>query len=132
TMVAHIRNFADKVAERTNGEVTSDIYTDFTLFKQGQELAAIQRGNLDIAVLNTGDVEQQIAEYTIFSSGSLFRDYDHVRAAFDGEVGKEFDEKLLSQLGVKVLGVLYGGTRHMLLRDDRQVSGPADLEGVKL
>ncbi len=131
-MVGHIRAFADKVKERSNGEVTSDIYTDFTLFKQGQELAAIQRGNLDIAVLNTGDVEQQIAEYTIFSSGYLFRDYDHFRSVFNGEVGKEFDERLLNDLGVKVLGVLYGGTRQMLLRDDREVSTPADVAGVKL
>ena len=36
TMVTHIRNFADKVAERSQGSLTSDIYTDFTLFKQGQ------------------------------------------------------------------------------------------------
>lgn len=131
-MVPHIRNFAEKVAERTGGQITSEIFTDFTLFKQGQELPAIQRGNLDIAVLNTGDIEQQIAEYTIFSSGFLFRDHAHFRAVFDGEIGQEFNERLLNDLGIKVLGVLYGGTRHMLLRDDREVTGPADLAGVKL
>lgn len=131
-MVTHMRNFADKVAERTNGEVTSDIYTDFTLFKQGQELAAIQRGNLDIALLNTGDVEQQIPEYSILSSGYLFRDYEHLRATFNGEIGEEFADRMMRELGVKVLAVPYGGTRHMLLRDDREVASPADLEGVKL
>lgn len=131
-MVPHIRNFADKVRERTNGEITADIYTDFTLFKQGQELPAMQRGNLDIAVLNTGDIEQQIAEYTIFSSGYLFRDVDHFRAVFDGEIGEEFGERLLNDLDVKVLAVLYGGTRQMNLADDREVNTPADLAGVKL
>jgi tripartite ATP-independent transporter DctP family solute receptor len=132
TMVSHIRNFAEKVRERSNGQITSEIFTDFTLFKQGQELPAMQRGNLDIAVLNTGDVEQQIAEYTIFSSGYLFRDHAHFRAVFDGEIGQEFGDRLFSDLEVKVLGVLYGGTRQMNLRDDRPVHTPADVVGVKL
>jgi tripartite ATP-independent transporter DctP family solute receptor len=132
TMVGYIREFAKKVEERSNGAITSEIFTDFTLFKQGQELPAIQRGNLDIAVLNTGDVEQQIPEYTIYSSGFLFRDHDHFRAVFDGEVGDEYGAKLRADLGVKVLGVLYGGTRHLNLREKMEVNGPADLHGVKL
>jgi hypothetical protein len=88
-MVAHIRNFAEKVRERTGGAIKSEVFTDYTLFKQGQELPAMQRGNLDIAVLNTGDIEQQIAEYSIFSSGYLFRDHNHFRAVFDGPIGKD-------------------------------------------
>lgn len=130
--VDHIRNFAEKVEERSGGEIEIEIFTDYTLFKQGQELPAMQRGNLDAAVLNTGDVEQQISEYTIFSSGYLFRDYDHFRAVFDGEIGEEFDQRLMDELGVKVLGVLYGGTRQMNLADVHEVETPADLEGVKL
>ncbi len=130
--VTHIRNFAEKINERSDGQLKAEIFTDFTLFKQGQELPAMQRGNLDMAVLNTGDVEQQIAEYTIFSSGYLFRDVDHFRAVFDGEVGQEFHDKLLNDLDVKVLAVLYGGTRQMNLRSDKPVNTPADVEGVKL
>lgn len=131
-MVTHIRNFAKKVDERTSGAVKSEIFTDYTLFKQGQELPAMQRGNLDVAILNTGDVEQQIAEYTIFSSGYLFRDHAHFRAVFDGEIGQEFADRLMKDLNVKVLGVLYGGTRQMNLRDVKDVKAPADLAGTKL
>jgi tripartite ATP-independent transporter DctP family solute receptor len=131
-MVAHIRNFAEKVRERTGGAIKSEVFTDYTLFKQGQELPAMQRGNLDIAVLNTGDIEQQIAEYSIFSSGYLFRDHNHFRAVFDGPIGKEFGDKIMDKLDVKVLGVLYGGTRQMNLRAVREVKVPADLAGVKL
>lgn len=130
--VTHIRNFAEKVHERTDGAITVDIFTDYTLFRQGQELPAMQRGNLDIAVLNTGDIEQQIPEFSIFSSGYLFRDYDHFRAVFDGEIGEEFGERLLDELDIKVLGVLYGGTRQMNLADVRDVTTPDDLAGVQL
>lgn len=131
-MVGQIRNFAKKLEERSKGEIKSEIFTNFTLFKQGAELPAMQRGNLDIAVLNTGDIEQQITEYTIFSSGYLFRDHDHFRKVFDGEIGQEFADEVLKRLDVKVLGVLYGGTRQMTLRQPRKVEGPADLNGVKL
>lgn len=130
--VEHVRNFVEKVEERTDGAINIEIFTDYTLFKQGQELPAMQRGNLDGAILNTGDVEQQINEYTIFSSGYLFRDYDHFRAVFDGEIGEEFNDRLMDELDVKVLGVLYGGTRQMNLAEVHDVQTPADLDGVKL
>ena len=48
-------------------------------FRQGTEVPALQRGNLEMSTMTTFEVEQQLPEYGVLSAGYMFRDYDHMR-----------------------------------------------------
>jgi len=107
-------------------------YFGATLFKQGTELTAMQRGNLDMGALAIFDFYNQVPETSILGTAYLFRDYDHMRAVYDGDVLDDLVAKMEEATNIKVLAWPYIGTRHVNIRGDKKVMTPADLEGVKL
>lgn len=107
-------------------------YHGATLFKQGTELTAMQRGNLDMAALAIFDFYNQVPHTTILGTAYLFRDYDHMRKVYDGDVLKDLYAEIEEKAKVKILSNPYIGTRHVNIRGDKKVMTPADLSGVKL
>ena len=65
-------------------------YWGNTLFKQGTELVALQRDNLDLCNLAPADISKQIPAWSLLTSAYLFRDADHMKKTFKSDVGKEF------------------------------------------
>ena len=107
-------------------------YFGATLFKQGTEPVAMQRGNLDMANLAAFDVQKQIPAWSLTTTPYLFRDVNHMRKVFASAVGKELFKMMEDQMGIKVLSVPYIGTRHLNLKPKTRIMKPADLAGVKL
>ncbi len=106
-------------------------YND-TLFKQGTELVAIARGNLEMSITSAQELAKLIPEWSIFTAGYLMRGPEHQRKVFAGDIGKEMYQMVEDQLGVKLLCVNYFGTRQLDLRGDKVINTPEDLKGVKL
>jgi TRAP-type C4-dicarboxylate transport system substrate-binding protein len=103
-----------------------------TLFKQGTELVALQRGNLEMANLAPQDISKQVPAWSLLTSAYLFRDVDHLKKTFKSDVGREFVKMAREQLGIEVITPVYFGSRHVNLKPDRQIRTPADLAGIKL
>lgn len=122
--------------ERFGPAVASDFdfkpYYGATLFKQGTELVAMQRGNMDFGALAVSDIQRQIPEWGIIGAPYIFRDLAHAQKVFSSDVGKELFQMAEDKLGIKLLGAWYLGTRHVSLRGKKKVTTPADLSGVKL
>jgi TRAP-type C4-dicarboxylate transport system substrate-binding protein len=125
TMMAQ---FGEAIAEN----FTLEPYYGGNLFKQGTELVAIQRGNLEMGNIAPQDISNQIPAWSVLTSGYLFRDAAHLRAFFDSDVGAEFKQMAADQLGVVILGPTYFGIRQVGLRGDKEIRTPADMAGVKL
>ncbi|MEM7021456.1 MAG: sialic acid TRAP transporter substrate-binding protein SiaP [Pseudomonadota bacterium] len=125
--------FKDELEKTAPGEFDVQIHLNATLFKQGTEPAAMQRGNLEMALISAQDIAKQIPENSIFTAGYLIRDPDHQWKVFEeSDVGQEFQDSVLDNMGIKILSTGYLGTRQLNLREARDVQSPADLEGVKL
>jgi len=107
-------------------------YFGATLFKQGTEPVAMQRGNLDLANLAAFDVQKQIPAWSLVTTPYLFRDVNHMNKVFASDVGKELFKMMEDQMGIKVLAVPYIGTRNVNLKPKKKVMTPADLAGIKL
>lgn len=122
------RNFAKDVA----GDVTIEPHYGATLFKQGTEMVALQRGNLEMAHISPSDITKQIPAWGVLSAAYLFRDPGHVLRFFQSEAGKEYVRMAETQAGIKVLGPVYYGTRQVGLRGKKKIATPSDLAGVKL
>jgi len=107
-------------------------YHGATLFKQGTELTAMQRGNLDMGSLAIFDFYNQVPHTTLLGTAYLFRSYDHMRKVYDGDALADLYAEIEDKAKVKILANPYIGTRHVNIKGDKKVMTPADLEGVKL
>ena len=119
-------------AEAVKDDFTFEGYYGGNLFKQGTELVALQRGNLEMGNIAPQDISTQIPAWSILTAGYLFRDAAHVTKFFASDAGAEMKKMTEDQLGVKVLGPTYFGVRQVGLKGDKEIKVPADLAGVKL
>lgn len=111
---------------------TFEPHWNASLFKQGTELEAIARGNLDMTITSAQELAEFIPEFSIFSAGYMHRDAAHQVAVFNADFMDEFKEKVEDVLNVKLLTVMYMGRRQLNLRTDVEIQTPEDLKGVKL
>ncbi len=123
-----MKMFSDAIKD----DFVFDGYYGGNLFKQGTELVAIQRGNLEMGNIAPQDISKQIPAWSIVTAGYLFRDAAHLKTFFASESGTELKKMAEDQLGVVILGPTYFGVRQVGLKPDKEVKVPADLAGVKL
>jgi TRAP-type transport system periplasmic protein len=117
-----------------------DIQADFTLepfyngslFKQGTELVALQRDNLEMGNIAPQDISKQLPAWSILTSAYLFRDAGHLNAFFASDLGAEMKKEVESNLKVKILGPTFFGTRQVGLKPKKKINTPADMSGIKL
>lgn len=121
-----------KLAEGIAENFTLEPYYGGNLFKQGTELVAIQRGNLQMGNVAPQDISKQIPEWSVLTSAYLFRDAAHVTSFFNSEVGAEFKKMAEEQLGIHVLGPTYFGARQVGLKPAKKINTPQDMSGIKL
>ena len=120
--------------------LAKDIEADFTLepfyggslFKQGTELVALQRDNLELGNIAPQDISKQLPAWNILTSAYLFRDAQHLNAFFAGDLGAQMKKMAEDQLKVKILGPTFFGTRQVGLKPKKKITTPADLAGIKL
>ncbi len=105
---------------------------DSTLFKQGTELEAIARGNLEMSKASAQEFAEFFPEFSIFAAGYVHRDAAHQVAVFNAPIMDPFKKKVEDKLGIKLITVMYLGRRQVNLRTDQKVMTPADLKGVNL
>ena len=126
--VALTEVFAPAVADFA----TFEPHWNASLFRQGTELEAIARGNLEMSITSAQELAEFFPEFSVFTAGYLHRDAAHQVAVFDDPLMDPFKRKVEDELGVKLLAVMYLGRRHLNLRTEDEVMTPEDLEGVKL
>jgi len=114
------------------GEFDVELHLNATLFRQGTEINALQRGNLEMANIAPQDISRQIPAWSVMASAYLFRDAEHLRKVFASEIGRDFARMAREQLNIQILGPLYFGTRHVNLRPRKRIRTPADMAGIKL
>jgi TRAP-type transport system periplasmic protein len=109
-----------------------EAFLNSTMFKQGTELVALQRDNLEIGNISPQDISKQVPAWSLLTSAYLFRDANHLTSFFASDLGAQMKKMVEDQVKVKILGPTFFGTRHVGLRGKKKVAVPADLAGVKL
>ncbi|HKS61311.1 MAG TPA: TRAP transporter substrate-binding protein DctP [Xanthobacteraceae bacterium] len=127
-----LERFKEEVDKAAPDQFDIKLHPGSSLFRQGTEVPAIQRGNLEMSTMTTFEVAQQIPEWGFFNRAFLFRDWDHVAKVMSGPIGERYKKDVADKMGIVILAPTYLGTRQLNLRVKRDVKGPADLAGVKL
>lgn len=124
--------FKEACEELSDGNITVEVYTDAQLFSQEEEVAAVVMGDADITLTAASWLTTGSPWVSMFTAGYLFNSYDHMTTTLNGEIGAEVFAKVAEEQGLLPLGAWYLGSREISLSEDKQVSTPADLEGVTL
>jgi len=126
------RMIKQRMEAKFPGAVKVTVHTASALFRQGTELPAMQRGNLEMASPVTFEIEAQLPEYGAFSAAYLFRDADHLIKTFRSDIGREYITDVAAKMGLVILDTAYLGTRTVNLSNDKKIEKPSDLAGTKM
>jgi TRAP-type C4-dicarboxylate transport system substrate-binding protein len=119
-------------AKEIEADYTVETYLGGSLFKQGTELVALQRDNLEMGNIAPQDISKQVPAWSILTSAYLFRDANHLNAFFASDLGAQMKTMVEDQVKVKILGPTFFGTRQVGLKPKKKINKPEDLAGVKL
>jgi TRAP-type C4-dicarboxylate transport system substrate-binding protein len=123
-----MKKFADAIKD----DFVFEGYYGGNLFKQGTELVALQRDNLEMGNIAPQDISKQIPAWSVVTAAYLFRDAAHLKTFFASELGAGMKKMAEDQLGIRVLGPTYFGSRQVGLKPNKKIATPADMAGVKL
>src|SRR5438046_7870351 len=96
--------------EKAAPEFDVQVYPGSQLFRQGTEVPAMQRGNLEMSTMTTFEVAQQVPEFGFFNRAYLFRDYDHPYRTFTGPPGKRYGGPAAQKMSLVTLAPPYPGS----------------------
>jgi TRAP-type C4-dicarboxylate transport system substrate-binding protein len=119
-------------AREVENDFKVDLFLNASLFKQGTELVALQRDNLEMGNIAPQDISKQIPAWSILTSAYLFRDANHLGTFWSSNLGAQYKRQAEEQVRIKILGPTFFGTRQVGLKPTKKINTPADLAGIKL
>ena len=123
--------FRDLMRERTGGRFRVVIYPSGQLGGERVAFEQIQAGAVHLAITGTPVLSGWVPEGQMFDLPFLFENRDHGLSVMNGPMGDSWRDLLLGRTGVRSLGFLDYGFRHVYNRR-RPVEAPEDLAGLKL
>ena len=125
------KRFRDLMHERTIGQFRVVIFPSGQLGGERVAFEQIQVGAVHLAITGTPVLSGWVPEGQMFDLPFLFETRDHGLSVMNGPIGDWWRDRLLERTGVRSLGFLDYGFRHVYNRR-RPVEVPADLAGLKL
>ncbi len=125
------QQFADKLAELTQGKVKVVHHHSGTLGGEREVAQNIQLGTVDLGPITTAPLSTLVPEMSVFQLPYIFRDYQHVYAALDGtDVIRKYYEGVLDKKGFHLVGFIAAGYRGIY--GHYPINGLADVKGKKI
>lgn len=124
--------FAEKVLEKTGGDLQIEVYPAGQLYKAREIPTAIVSGGADMG-LNLTSVWSTDPVSEITDIPFLFRDHAHAAAAWDpeGQLYQAFAAEM-DKRGMKTVYVMFFGSLFDFGNNVRQVTEQTDFEGMKI
>ena len=128
----HLRKAAELVARDTNGRMELKIFSNNVLGGQSDVFTQLRQGAVEVFLLSGVNVLSQLIPGTaLHGLGFIFKDYDQVWQAMDGEVGAHL-RGLIEKGGLVVLDKVWDNGFRQITNSVRPINGPADLKGLKI
>ncbi len=124
------QKFKQIVEEKTNNDITIDIFEGGTLGNERELIEQCSMGSTELIVVASSPFANTVPEFLVYDLPFLFRDRAHAYAVLDGDIGTGILEKM-SGSGVIGLNYWENGFRHMS-NSLREVKTPSDSQGLKI
>ncbi len=122
--------FKELIEERTNGEVTVNIFPDAHLGGERDMLEGMKLQTVDMVITGDALFAMFAPEYGGVSLPFLIKDTDHLDRVLYGDIGNEINEVIHQTLNSRILDFWHRGPRN--LTANKEVLTPDDLNGMKL
>src|SRR4051794_27653787 len=124
------RRFKELAEQRTNGRVKVEVYPNSQLYKDKEELEALQLGAVQMlapSVSKFGPLGAK--EFEIFDLPYIFPDKAALRRVTDGPIGKELFKKLEPK---GIVGLAYWDNGFKVMTANTPLKKPDDFIGLKM
>ena len=125
-----LKEFAGQVKERTDGRVNIRIFSNGVLGSQLEYFQNIQRGVIDMGLVNSAALENAIPAFGVVNLPYMFRTADEYGKALSHPDVREALFQSAAEHRFVPLGFLSNGFRSIYTT--REVNSAADLKGMKL
>jgi C4-dicarboxylate-binding protein DctP len=122
--------FKQLAEERTKGRVKVEVYPNSSLFKDGEEMEALQLGSVQLlapSVAKFGPLG--VREFEVFDLPYIFDSYDELHKVTEGKVGKDLFKKLESK---GIVGLAYWDNGFKDMSANKPIRMPGDYKGLKM
>ncbi len=122
--------FKELAEKYTNGKVKIEVYPNSTLYKDKEEIEALQLGSVQMLAPSTAKFAPLGAkEFEALDLPWLFKDDATYDKAMKGEIGKWLFQKLEAK---GISGLAYWDNGFHLVSANRPLLNPADFQGLKI
>ncbi len=122
--------FKAKAEELTKGKVKVEVYANSTLYKDKEEMEALQLGAVQMLAPSLAKFGPLgIKQFELFDLPFIFDNYQELHKVTQGPVGKS----LLNMLGSKgILGLAYWDNGFKVMSANKPLKSPDDFKGLKM
>ncbi len=122
--------FKKLAEERTKGRVKIEVYPNSSLFKDGEEMEALQLGSVQMLAPSLAKFGPLgVREFEVFDLPYIFDSYAELHKVTDGPVGKGLFKKLESK---GIVGLAYWDNGFKVMSANKAIRVPADYKGLKM
>ncbi|WP_424932816.1 TRAP transporter substrate-binding protein [Amaricoccus macauensis] len=122
--------FARLLEEKTDGEVTLQMFHGGTLGSQPDAIEQVRLGGIEVGQFNLGPIGPIAPEANVVSLPFLFKDVSHMFRVLDGEPGQMIADGMAAK-GITPLAWFDAGARSFY-NTEKPIETPADVEGMKV
>jgi C4-dicarboxylate-binding protein DctP len=124
------QKFKELAEERTKGKVKIEVYPNSQLYKDKEEMEALQLGSVQMLAPSLAKFGPLgVKEFEVFDLPFVFKDEAAFRAVTDGPVGAELFKKLEPK-GIK--GLAYWDNGFHIMSANKPLHHVADFKGLKM
>ncbi|MCF8206594.1 MAG: TRAP transporter substrate-binding protein [Methylotenera sp.] len=124
------QRFKELAEQRTGGRVKVEVYPNSQLYKDKEELEALQLGSVQMLAPSLAKFGPLgVKEFEVFDLPFLFSDTAAFRAVTDGQVGADLFKKLEPK-GIK--GLAYWDNGFHIMSANKPLHAVADFKGLKM
>ncbi len=122
--------FKKLAEERTKGKVKVEVYPNSQLYKDGEEMEALQLGSVQMLAPSLAKFGQLgVREYEVFDLPYIFDNYEELHKVTEGAIGKALFQKLESK---GIVGLAYWDNGFKDMSANKALRSPADVKGLKM
>ena len=122
--------FAKLVEQRTKGRVKVQVYPNSQLYKDSDEIAALQKGSVQMLAPSLAKFGQLgLPQFEVFNLPHIFDDYADAHRVTFGPIGKELLNKLQSK---GIVGLAYWDNGFKQMSANKPLRKPEDMKGLKM
>jgi C4-dicarboxylate-binding protein DctP len=116
--------------ERTKGRVKVEVYPNSSLFKDGEEMEALQLGSVQLLAPSLAKFGPLgVREFEVFDLPYIFDNYEELHKVTEGPVGAALFKKLDSK---GITGLAYWDNGFKVMSSNKSIKLPADYKGQKM